>query len=103
MLRLNLPAIGIDELQDLVVDEVVTTELAIEGSDERGVQGNEDVGHDASAAIDGAPLDERLIDLGGIEVYAVQTGQFSVLEAGVEVFVVGFLVSFLIGFLHAAS
>ena len=103
VLRLNLPAIGIDELQDLVVDEVVATELAIEGSDERSVQGNKDVGHDASAAIDGAPLDERLIDLGGIEVYAVQTGQFSVLEAGVEVFVVGFLVSFLIGFLHAAS
>ena len=68
---------------------------------ERGVLGDEDVGHDATSAVDGAP--EQCLVFRPVVMNTVGREELSALVAGHEVVFVLFAMPLFIGFLDAAA
>ena len=94
---------GIDILHVGVDGDALQVELAIEIGIDRRVERNEVVGHNASAAIDGAALAKSLELQRVGKVDAVNVHHLATLETVHQVFFILALLAFLIGFLYATA
>ena len=99
----QLSAVLVDVAQTRIDDEAFGSQLAVEMGVLCGVEGNEEIGHDASSTVDGAMETEGFVAQGVVEVDAVDRIELAMSETFFNVFVVVAFLSFHVGFLNAAT
>ena len=93
----------LDVVQDVFYDDALGDEVAVVGRVAGCVGGDEHVGHDSAAAIDGAVVAEGVVGHGFIEVDRVGVPELAGVVPVEEVELVFLALAFLVGFLYAAA